>query len=150
DKSQRVAVELDSLTGRILKQMYPQADTYVMGFEHAPIPKDSIDVAISNVPFGNYPIFDPSFKKERKKLTGSIHNYFFAKTLEELRPGGVLAFITSHQTLDAPTSKPVRQALAKDADLIEAIRLPNNAFPDTQVVTDIIFMKKRLPGEAPA
>ena len=148
-KSQRVAVELDSLTGRILKQMYPQADTYVMGFEHAPIPKDSIDVAISNVPFGNYPIFDPTFKKGRKKLTESIHNYFFAKTLEELRPGGVLAFITSHQTMDAPTAKPVRQALADQADLVGAIRLPNNAFPDTQVVTDIIFMRKRLEGEKP-
>ena len=149
DKSQRVAVELDSLTGRILKQMYPQADTYVMGFEHAPIPKDSIDVAISNVPFGNYPIFDPTFKKSRKKLTESIHNYFFAKTLEELRPGGILAFITSHQTLDAPSAKPVRQALADQADLVGAIRLPNNAFPDTQVVTDIIFMRKRLEGEKP-
>ena len=148
-KSQRVAVELDSLTGRILKQMYPQADTYVMGFEHAPIPKDSIDVAISNVPFGNYPIFDPTFKKGRKKLTESIHNYFFAKTLEELRPGGVLAFITSHMTMDAPTAKPVRQALADQADLVGAIRLPNNAFPDTQVVTDIIFMRKRMEGEKP-
>ena len=148
-KSQRVAVELDSLTGRMLKQMYPQADTYVMGFEHAPIPKDSIDVAISNVPFGNYPIFDPTFKKGRKKLTESIHNYFFAKTLEELRPGGVLAFITSHMTMDAPTAKPVRQALADQADLVGAIRLPNNAFPDTQVVTDIIFMRKRMEGEKP-
>ncbi len=148
-KSQRIAVELDSLTGRMVKQMYPETETYVMGFEKAPIPKDSIDVAISNVPFGNYPIFDPSFKKDRKKLTGSIHNYFFAKTLEELRPGGVLAFITSHQTMDAPTAKPVRQALAKDADLVGAIRLPNNAFPDTQVVTDIIFMRKRMAGETP-
>ena len=149
DKSQRIAVELDSLTGRMLKQMYPETTVYAgIGFEKAPIPKDSIDVAVSNVPFGNYPIFDPTFKKDRKKLTRSIHNYFFAKTLEELRPGGVLAFITSHQTLDAPTSKPVRQALAEQADFVGAIRLPNNAFPDTQVVTDIIFMKKRIPGEA--
>jgi N12 class adenine-specific DNA methylase len=149
DKSQRVAVELDPLTGRMLKQMYPKTETYVMGFEKAPIPKDSIDIAISNVPFGNYPIFDPTFKKDRKKLTGSIHNYFFAKSLEELRAGGVLAFITSHQTMDAPTAKPIRQALAKDADLIAAYRLPNNAFPDTQVVTDVIFMRKRMEGEKP-
>jgi N12 class adenine-specific DNA methylase/ppGpp synthetase/RelA/SpoT-type nucleotidyltranferase len=148
-KSQRIAVELDDLTGRMLKQMYPQTEVYAgIGFEKAPIPKESIDVAISNVPFGNYPIFDPSFKHDRKKLTRSIHNYFFAKTLGELRPGGMLAFITSHQTLDAPTHKAVRQALAKDADLVEAIRLPNNAFPDTSVVTDIIIMKKRMPGQA--
>ncbi len=149
-KSERVAVELDSLTGRILKQLYPKAETYVMGFEKAPIQKESIDVAISNVPFGNYPVHDPSFTKDRKRMTRSIHNYFFAKTLEELRPGGVLAFITSHQTLDAPSHKPVREALATEADLIGAIRLPNNAFPDTKVVTDIIFMKKRMEGEPAA
>jgi N12 class adenine-specific DNA methylase len=148
-KSQRIAVELDPMTGSILKQLYPNAETYVMGFEKAPIPKESIDVAISNVPFGNYPIHDSTFKKDRRKLTGSIHNYFFAKTLEELRPGGVLAFITSHQTLDAPTSKGIRQLLAKEADLVEAIRLPKNAFPDTQVVTDLIILKKRLPDEKP-
>ena len=148
-KSQRVAVELDSLTGRMLKQLYPETETYVMGFERAPIGKDSIDVAISNVPFGNYPVFDRTFKKDRKKLTHSIHNYFFAKTLEELRPGGVLAFITSHDTLDAPSTKPVRQYLASQSDLVSAIRLPNNAFPDTKVCTDIIFMRKRMPEESP-
>jgi N12 class adenine-specific DNA methylase len=148
-KSERIAVELDSLTGRLLKYTYPQTETYIMGFEKAPIQKESIDVAISNVPFGNYPVFDPEFKKDRKKLTRSIHNYFFAKTLDVLRPGGVLAFITSHETLDAPTAKPIRQALADRADLISAIRLPNSAFPDTKVVTDIIFMRKRMPGEQP-
>jgi N12 class adenine-specific DNA methylase len=149
NKSRRVAVELDDLTGRMLKQMYPQADTYIMGYERAPIPKESIDVAISNVPFGNYPVFDSTFKKERKKFTGSIHNYFFGKTIERLRPGGVLAFVTSHFTLDAANAKPVRQMLAKDADLIGAIRLPKNAFPDTQVITDIVIMRKRMPGEKP-
>jgi N12 class adenine-specific DNA methylase len=149
-KSDRAAVELDSLTGRILKKLYPEAATYVMGFERAPIGKETVDVAISNVPFGNYPVFDRTFKKERKKLTHSIHNYFFAKTLEELRPGGVLAFITSHQTLDAKTTKPVREYLASQADLLGAIRLPNNAFPDTKVCTDIIFMRKRMPNESPA
>lgn len=147
-KAKRTAVELDSLTGRMLKYTYPETETYVMGFEKAPIPKESIDVAISNVPFGNYPIFDPSFKKDRKKMTRSIHNYFFAKTLDNLRPGGVLAFITSHATLDAPTSKPIRQELAKQANFLGAIRLPNDAFPDTQVVTDIIYMKKKEQGEA--
>ncbi len=149
-KSSRVAVELDDLTGRMLKQMYPQAEIYSgIGYEQAPIQKDTIDVAISNVPFGDYQIFDPTFKKDRKKLTHSIHNYFFAKTLENLRPGGLLAFVTTHQTLDAPTAKPIREALAKEANLVDAIRLPNNAFPDTQVVTDIIIMQKRMPGEKP-
>ena len=148
-KSERTAVELDSLTGRILHQLYPETSTYVMGFERAPIGKDTMDVAISNVPFGNYPVFDKSFKKDRKKLTRSIHNYFFAKTLEELRPGGVLAFITTHQTMDAKSTKPVREYLSNQADLVGAIRLPNNAFPDTKVCTDIIFMRKRMPNESP-
>ena len=129
NKSERVAVELDPVTGRILKELYPKTETYVMGFEQAPIPKDSIDVAISNVPFGNYQVFDPTFKKDKKKFTHAIHNYYFVKTMEELRPGGVLAFITTHETMDAPSSKPIRQYLADQADMEGAIRLPNNAFP---------------------
>jgi len=149
NKSERVAVELDPVTGRILKELYPKTETYVMGFEQAPIPKDSIDVAISNVPFGNYQVFDPSFKKDKKKFTHAIHNYYFVKTMEELRPGGVLAFITTHETMDAPSSKPIRQYLADQADMEGAIRLPNNAFPDTSVVTDVIFMRKRMAGENP-
>ena len=146
-RSQRTAIELDTLTGGILKQLYPQAEVYVTGFESAPLPKDSYDVAISNVPFGNYPVFDRSFKKGRLKLTKQIHNYFFAKTLEKLRPGGILAFVTSHGTLDAPTHKDIRMMLAEEADFLGAVRLPMTAFPDTEVCTDIIYMRKRQPGD---
>jgi len=148
-RSDRIAVELDDMTGRILRQLYPQSEVYVMGYEKAPIPRDSIDVAISNVPFGDFPVHDPSFTKGRRRLTRQIHNYFFAKSLEHLRPGGVLAFVTSHNTMDAPGAKPVREALAEQADLVAAIRLPKSAFPDTEVVTDIVFMRKRMPEESP-
>ena len=149
-RSQRVAVELDQMTGKILKHLYPNAEVYAgIGYQEAPIPNDSIDVALSNVPFGNFAVHDPAFTKSRRRLTRQIHNYFFAKSLEQLRPGGVLAFVTSHNTLDAPKAKAVREALAEQADLVGAIRLPKTAFPDTEVVTDILFMRKRLPDEAP-
>lgn len=148
-RSVRTAVELDSLTGRMLKQMYPQTDVYVMGYEKAPLPKESVDIAISNVPFGDFPVNDPSFKRGDRKMTRQIHNYFFAKTLQQLRPGGVLAFVTSHNTLDAVTHKDIRESLAEQADLVGAIRLPAGAFKDTQVVTDIIFMRKRLSTDQP-
>jgi N12 class adenine-specific DNA methylase len=149
-RSERTAVELDQMTGRILKQLYPESEVYAgMGYQDAPIRKGSIDVAISNVPFGNFPVFDKDFRKDRKKLTRQIHNYFFAKSLDHLRPGGVLAFITSHNTLDAPTAKPIREALAEQADFVGAIRLPKGAFPDTEVVTDIVFLRKRLPEDIP-
>ena len=146
-RSQRTAVELDSLTGKMLKHLYPNADIYVMGYQQAPIPNDSVDIAISNVPFGDYPVSDPAFRKGRTMMARQIHNYFFAKTLDKLRPGGVLAFITSHSTLDSPRAEPIREALAEQADLIGAIRLPKSAFPDTEVVTDLVFMRKREPGE---
>jgi len=148
-RSTRIAVELDTLSGQMLKQAYPEAEVYVMGYQDAPIAKDSIDVAISNVPFGHSPVTDPDFRKGRRILSRSIHNYFFAKALDQLRPGGVLAFITSHHTLDAPTSQPVREALAERADLVRAIRLPRGTFRDTEVVTDIIFMRKREPEDEP-
>ena len=149
-RSQRTAVELDALTSQMLKHLYPNADIHAStGYENAPLPNDSIDLAISNVPFGDFPVTDKAFGKGRKFLTKRIHNYFFAKTLDKLRPGGILAFITTHGTLDAPTAKPVREALAEKADLVGAIRLPKGAFPDTQVITDIVFMRKRLPGDAP-
>lgn len=149
-RSRRTAVELDGLTGRILKHLYPNTEVYAgVGYQDAPIPNDSVDMAISNVPFGNIPVFDPDFTKGRKFLSRQVHNYFFAKTLDKLRPGGVMAFVTTHTTLDAPSAKPIREALAERADLVGAIRLPKGAFPDTEVVTDIIFLRKRLPGEAP-
>ena len=148
-RSKRTAVELDTTTGNILKRVYPNAATYVMGFQEAPIPDDSVDVAVSNVPFGNIPVLDPSYRKGRDLLTKQVHNYFFAKTLDKLRPGGVLGFVTSHHTLDAPTAQPIREYLAEHADLLGAIRLPEGAFPDTDVVTDIVFMQKREPGQEP-
>jgi N12 class adenine-specific DNA methylase len=146
-RSTRTAIELDTLTGAMLKHAYPNTKVYITGYQNTPLPDDSVDIAISNVPFGDYPINDPAFRKGRALQARQIHNYFFAKTLDKLRPGGVLAFVTSHGTLDAPTSEPIRQALADRADLVGAIRLPKTAFPDTEVVTDIVFMRKRLPGE---
>ena len=147
-RSDRTAVELDSITGRILKHTYPDAKVMVTGFENAPIPDNSIDIAVSNVPFGKVGVFDPAYKGQRF-ITSRVHNYFFAKTLDKLRPGGVMAFVTSHYTMDAPGARRLREHLAERADLVGAIRLPNDAFPDTQVVTDIIYLRKRMPGEEP-
>ena len=147
-RSDRTAVELDSMTGQILKQLYPESTVYAgIGYQDAPIRKNSQDVAISNVPFGNIPVFDKDFRHDRRKLSRQIHNYFFAKSVDNLRDGGVVAFITTHNTLDAKTAKPIRDELAKQADFIGAFRLPKGAFPDTEVVTDIIFMRKRLPTD---
>ena len=147
-KSDRTAVELDSLTGRILKHAYPDTKVMISGFEKAPIPDNSIDIAVSNVPFGRVGVSDPAYK-DRKFVTHRIHNYFFAKTLDKLRPGGIMAFVTSHNTLDAPGAQRLREHLAERADLVGAIRLPNDAFPDTQVVTDIVYLRKRMEGEKP-
>ena len=147
-RSERTAVELDSITGRILKHTYPDTKVMIAGFEKAPIPDNSIDIAVSNVPFGRVGVHDPTYKGQ-KFITSRVHNYFFAKTLDKLRPGGVMAFVTSHYTMDAPGTKRLREHLAERADLVGAIRLPNNAFDDTQVVTDIIYLRKRMPGEKP-
>ena len=147
-RSDRTAVEKDSITGRILKHTYPDTKVMIAGFEKAPIPDNSIDIAVSNVPFGRVGVNDPAYKGQ-KFITRRVHNYFFAKTLDKLRPGGVMAFVTSHYTMDAPGAKRLREHLAERADLVGAIRLPNNAFDDTQVVTDIIYLRKRMPGEKP-
>ena len=146
-KSDRYAVELDELTGQILRHAYPDTTTYITGFQNAPIPDNYVDIAISNVPFGDYPVVDPAFR-DRRDLAGSIHNYFFAKTLDKLRPGGVMAYITSNSTMDAKNPA-VREYLAGRADLVGAVRLPKDAFPDTEVVTDILYFRKRKPGETP-
>ena len=140
-KSSRLyGVELDSITGRIAKQLYPKADITVAGFETTDR-KDFFDLAVGNVPFGQYQVSDRAFDK----LGFSIHNYFFAKTLDQVRPGGVVAFVTSRYTMDAKDSA-ARKYIAQRADLLGAIRLPNNAFKanaGTEVVSDIIFLQKR-------
>ena len=138
--SKLYGVELDSITGRIAKQLYPNADITVAGFETTDR-RDFFDLAVGNVPFGNYKVNDKAYNK----LNFSIHDYFFAKTLDQVRPGGVIAFITSRYTMDKESPE-VRKYIAERADLLGAIRLPNNAFKrnaGTEVTTDIIFLQKR-------
>ena len=148
-KSSRVAVELDPLTADITKHLYPETRVYKSGFEAAPLPNDHFDIAISNVPFGDINVYDKEFNATgRKYLTNSIHNYFFAKTLDKLRPGGVMAYISSHNLMDSKGDQ-VRRYLADRADLLGAVRLPDDAFPDTEVVTDVIYLRKRAAGEGP-
>ena len=135
-------VELDGITGLIAKYLYPNADVRIQGFEKANIPDNFMDVAISNVPFGNYPITDKAYPK---KVTSAIHNYFFAKSLDKVRPGGIVMFITSSYTMNSKDST-VRRYIMQKADLLGAIRLPDNAFKGnagTEVVTDILVLKKR-------
>ena len=138
--SRLYGVELDSISGRIARQLYPKADITVAGFETTDR-RDFYDLAIGNVPFGQYQVRDKAYDK----LNFSIHNYFFAKALDQVRPGGVVAFVTSRYTMDAKDST-VRRYLAQRAELLGAIRLPNNAFKanaGTEVVSDIIFLQKR-------
>ena len=138
--SRLYGVELDSITGRIAKMLYPQADITVAGFETTDR-RDFYDLAVGNVPFGNYKINDKAYNK----LGFSIHNYFFAKAIDQVRPGGVVAFVTSRYTMDSKDST-ARKYMAERADLLGAIRLPNNAFKanaGTDVVSDIIFLQKR-------
>lgn len=138
--SKLYGVELDDITGRIAKQLYQTADIQINGFEKTDFPDNFFDAAIGNVPFGNYGVSDARYNKENFL----VHDYFFAKTLDKVAPGGVVAFITSKGTLDKANPK-VREYLAKRADLIGAIRLPNNAFKgaNTEVTSDIIFLQKR-------
>ena len=138
--SRLYGVELDSITGRIAKQLYPKADIAVAGFETTDR-RDFFDLAIGNVPFGQYQVNDRAYNK----LGFSIHDYFFAKTLDQVRPGGVIAFVTSRYTMDKQSPE-VRKYIAQRAELLGAIRLPNNAFKanaGTEVVSDIIFLQKR-------
>ena len=138
-------IELDSITGQIAKYLYPNANVKIQGFEKALIPDNYMDVAISNVPFGNYAIND---KKYPASVTSAIHNYFFAKALDKVRPGGIVMFITSSYTMNARDNS-VRRYIAERADLIGAIRLPDTAFKanaGTEVVTDILVLKKREAG----
>ena len=140
-ESRLYGVELDSITGRIAKQLYPQADVQIKGFEKTDYPNDFFDVAIGNVPFGQYKVAD----KQYDKNNFLIHDYFFAKTLDKVRSGGVVAFITSKGTMDKASSE-VRRYLAQRADLLGAVRLPNTAFKanaGTEVTSDILFFQKR-------
>ena len=140
------AVELDKITGNIAKYLYPNADVRVQGFETAKIPDNYMDVVIGNVPFGNFGVADKAYPAA---ITKSIHNYFIAKSLDKARPGGIVAVITSRETLDA-TGEAARSYFMKQADLIGAIRLPNTAFQGTgtNVTSDILVFKKREPGTA--
>ena len=139
--SKLYGVELDPITGRIAKQLYPHADIQIKGFEETQHPDSFFDIAVGNVPFGNYSIPDKRYDKQHPL----IHDYFFMKTLDKIRPGGVVAFITSKGTMDKKDPS-VRRYLAERAELLGAIRLPNNAFQSnagTSVVSDILFLQKR-------
>ena len=138
--SRLYGVELDSITGRIAQKLYPQADITVAGFETTDR-RDFYDLAVGNVPFGNYKVNDKAYNK----LGFSIHNYFFVKAIDQIRPGGIVAFVTSRYTMDSKDST-ARKQMAERADLLGAIRLPNNAFranAGTDVISDIIFLQKR-------
>lgn len=142
-------VELDSLTGRIARQLYQKADITIDGFERTDYPDDFFDLAVGNVPFGEYHVHDPRYNRQNLL----IHDYFLTKTLDKVRPGGIVAFITTKGTMDKKSSK-VREALAQKADLLGAIRLPNNAFKanaGTEVTADILFFQKRdrIPEKLP-
>ena len=139
--SRLYGVELDCITGRIVQHLYPKAKISVCGYEKTDYPKDFFDLAIGNVPFGQYQVNDPEYNR----LGFSIHNYFLAKALDQVRPGGILAFVTSRYTMDAQNTD-VREYLASKADLLGAVRLPNDAFKasaNTDVVSDILFLQKR-------
>ena len=138
-------VELDRITGQIAKYLYPNSDVRIQGFETANIPDNYMDVAIGNVPFGNFGVVDRTYPK---RVTKSIHNYFFAKSIDKVRPGGIVMFITSSFTMDSKDAA-IRQYMMERADLLGAIRLPNTSFKDnagTEVVTDILVLKKREGG----
>ena len=140
-ESRLYGVELDGITGRIAKQLYPKADIKISGFEKTDYPNDFFDVAVGNVPFGQYKVADRQYDKNNFL----IHDYFFAKTLDKVRPGGVVAFVTSKGTMDKKSPE-VRKYLAQRAELLGAVRLPNTAFKEnagTEVTSDIIFLKKR-------
>ena len=139
--SKLYGVELDSITGRIAKQLYPNANIAVTGFEKTHLPDSFFDLAIGNVPFGNYKLTDRQYDKHNFL----IHDYFFAKALDQVRSGGVVAFVTSKGTMDKQ-SPDVRRYLAQRAELLGAVRLPNNAFAKnagTEVTSDILFLQKR-------
>ena len=145
--ARRTGVELDSLTARIAQRLYPDATIFAKGFEETSLPENFFDAVVGNIPFGNYPVFDPSYRSN-PAVTRAIHDYFFAKALDKARPGGMVALITSRYTMDKQDGT-IRQYLAERANLIGAIRLPNTAFKanaGTEVTTDIVFLQKHGQG----
>jgi hypothetical protein len=147
-RSHVTGIEIDTITARLAKVLYPDADIRHQPFEEAKLADDFFDVAIGNIPFGDYRPYDPRFKS----WNFVIHDYFFAATLAKVRPGGLVLFITSRGTLDKMDGA-LREYLARQADLVGAIRLPNTAFKrnaNTEVTADIVILRKRLPGELPA
>ena len=143
--TRRVGVELDSITARIAQQLYPDAKVYASGFQDVSFPNNFFDIAIGNVPFGNYGVHDAAYKRQ---YTKSIHNYFFIKALDKTRPGGLVAFVTSSYTMDSSDTS-VREYLSQRAEFLGAIRLPSTTFADnagTSVVTDIVFLRKYAAG----
>ena len=146
--SKRTGEELDPMRAGTLKHLYPETKMYAAGIQEAPIPDNHFGIAISSVPFGKVKVYDPEFNASgRKFLTGPVHDSFFAKTLDKLRPGGLMAYITSHHTMDTPSAEAIRGYMADRADLPGAVRLPGDAFPDTDVTTDIIYLRKRAESD---
>lgn len=154
-ESKLTHVEIDVLTGEILKNLYPNSNTHISGFEKASIPKNYFDLVISNIPFGDISVYDKSFSTpELSGLTSKIHNYFFAKAIQQAKEGGLIAFVTSTGVMDSPANKQIRQYINNNAEFIGAIRLPESTFQgnaNTQVVSDIIFLRKKSnPTNNPA
>jgi N12 class adenine-specific DNA methylase len=146
----RTGVELDGITARIARQLYPDATIFAKGFEDTLLPENFFDAVIGNIPFGNYPVHDPAYR--HSPVTRTIHDYFLAKSIDKLRPDGMMALITSRYTMDKQDST-MRRYLAERADLVGAIRLPDTAFKasaGTDVTTDILFLQKRAPGAGPS
>jgi N12 class adenine-specific DNA methylase len=148
-KAERVAVELDSITARILAFLYPNAKVFQQGFEETALPNDYFDLALSNAPFGNYAVHDPRIKE--RHLKAAIHDYYFARSLKLVKPGGIIAFITSRYTLDKVSTR-VRRHIAEHAELLAAARLPESAFrknAGTEVVTDVLILRRKAtPSDA--
>ncbi|MGI6078949.1 MAG: hypothetical protein ACOYCB_12490, partial [Fastidiosipilaceae bacterium] len=148
-KTKLYGVELDPVTGKIAQLLYPNADIRIQGFQKSLYPDNFFDAVVGNVPFGAYQINDKNYPKF---VTERIHNYFFARSLDKVKPGGIVAFISSVGTMDAPGNQRVREYLSQKANLVGAIRLPGDAFKDnagTEVTTDIIFLQKLKEGELP-
>jgi N-6 DNA Methylase len=145
--ARRTGVELDTLTARIAQRLYPDATIFAKGFEETSLPDNFFDAVVSNIPFGNYPVFDPAYRS-RPAVTRAIRDYFFAKALDKARAGGIVALITSRYTMDKQDTT-IRKYLAERANLLGAIRLPNTAFKanaGTEVTTDIVFLQKHGQG----